>query len=162
LTTRNPRRAADTPTDNPGIQPLTKRSSRSATPRNVREKTPVPAREILDTAVAAVVRTKGEDIIALDLRELSSVCDFFLIVSGSSEQHLRALAKAIITDLAHAGVRPFQREGEVARRWILLDYVDVVVHIFHRDARDYYRLESLWGDAERVSVDTGPSGDDVS
>jgi ribosome-associated protein len=141
---------------------LTKRSTKISPPRTERDARNVPAREILDTAVEACVRTKGEDIAALDLRELSSVCDYFLIVSGSSEQHLRALAKTIVTDLAHAGVRPFQREGEVARRWILLDYVDVVIHIFHRDAREYYRLENLWGDAERVPLDTGPAGDDGS
>lgn len=88
------------------------------------------------------------------------MCDYFVIASGSSEQHLRALAKAVVTDVAVAGERPFQREGEVARRWILLDYVDVVVHLFHRDARDYYRLENLWGDAERLSLDTGEPGDD--
>ena len=64
--------------------------------------------------------------------------------------------------MANVGARPFHREGEVARRWILLDYVDVVVHLFHRDARDYYRLESLWSDAERVAIATGDPVDDDS
>jgi ribosome-associated protein len=162
LTPEDAPRGSSAPTFNSGKLPVTKRTTKPMPARAVRQKKTLPAREVLDLAVAASVRTKGEEIVALDLREHSSVCDYFLIVSGSSEQHLRALAKAIVTELAHAGTRPFQREGEVARRWILLDYVDVVVHIFHKDARDYYRLESLWGDADRVPVDTGPSGDDVS
>ena len=100
-------------------------------------------------AARLLEETKAEEVIALDLRELSSMCDYFLIASGTSEQHVRALAEAVESGL---GVRPWHREGTEGRRWVLLDYVDVVVHVFHRETRDYYRLEHLWADAKRVSL----------
>lgn len=97
---------------------------------------------------------KAEDVILLDLREISTVCDFFVLASGTSEPHVRALAEWVRERLDEEhGLRPWHVEGEKGRRWILLDYVDWVVHVFHRETREYYQLERLWSDApqERFS-----------
>ena len=95
-----------------------------------------------------VVEKKGTDVLILDLRTFSVGCDFFVIGSGASELHVRALADAVVEELAQrAGERPWHVEGRAHARWILLDYVDCVVHLFHRETREFYLLERLWGDA---------------
>jgi ribosome-associated protein len=109
---------------------------------------------LLRAAARLLEQTKGEDIVALDLTDLAAVCDYFLIASGGSELHVHALAEAVEDGLRELGYRVWHREGATGRRWLLLDYVDVVIHIFHRETRDYYRLENLWGDAKRVPLDT--------
>lgn len=91
---------------------------------------------------------KGEDVIAMDLRGISSSCDFFVICSGTSEVHVKAIADGIVDGVRAAGEKPWHKEGYDARRWILLDYVNVVVHVFDEETRDYYQLERLWGDAK--------------
>ncbi len=110
------------------------------------------ALDLLREAARILDDTKGEEIVALDLQGLSTVCDYFLIASGGSEQHVRALGEAVEEGLGEKGVRVWHREGATGRRWLLLDYVDVVVHVFHRETRDFYRLENLWADAKRVSL----------
>jgi ribosome-associated protein len=97
---------------------------------------------------------KGEDILLLDLRAFPVLCDFFLIVSGRSELHVRAIADAIAKEtVRRQAARPWHVEGLPHGRWVLLDYVDWVVHVFHVETRDYYLLERLWADApvERLS-----------
>jgi ribosome-associated protein len=96
---------------------------------------------------------KAEDILVLDLRKLSAVTDFFVVASGSSSTHVGALAEHVEDTLREAGLRPWHTEGYSAQRWVLLDYVHVVVHVFHPKTREFYLLERLWGDAERVKVD---------
>jgi ribosome-associated protein len=91
---------------------------------------------------------KAFDVRILDLRKLSSVCDFFVICSASVEVHARAIADCITENLKKQGVRFWHNEGYQASRWILLDYVDVVVHIFLPEVREFYSLEKLWGDAK--------------
>lgn len=88
----------------------------------------------------------------LDLRGLDGVCDFFVLATASSEVQVRAIADAVEEGLKAEGVRPWHVEGYEARRWILLDYVDFVVHVFHAKAREYYLLDKLWGDAPRELV----------
>ena len=95
---------------------------------------------------------KAEDLILLDLRPLGAVTDFFLLASGNSEVQVRAIADHIRESLAKDGVRAWHVEGVENRRWILLDYVDVVVHVFHHETRSYYLLDRLWGDAGRVPL----------
>jgi ribosome-associated protein len=113
---------------------------------------PLPATEIVSATARLLHENKAEDVLALDLRELAAVADYFVIASGSSEQHVRALARAVERGLVEAGAQAWQKEGETGRRWILLDYVDVVIHIFHRETRDFYRLEKLWADAKPVEL----------
>ena len=109
-------------------------------------------------AAEAAASKKARDLIALDLRELDGVCDYFFICSGSSEVQVKAVAEAIEDQLRAHGVRPWHVEGMEGRRWVLLDYVEVVVHVFHEKTRDYYMLDRLWGDAR--SVDLGVAGAD--
>jgi ribosome-associated protein len=96
---------------------------------------------------------KARHPLVLDLRGLSDATDFFLIASGDTDVHVRAIAEHVMTELEQTGVRPIGVEGEQAARWVLIDYIDLVVHVFHPVARDFYQLERLWGDAPMVLVE---------
>ncbi|MCK4597152.1 ribosome silencing factor [bacterium] len=101
-------------------------------------------------AVAAgeiALSKKAVDVKVLDLREITSVTDFFLVCSGNIDVHVKAISDAIIEGLKKQNIKAWHVEGYSALKWVLLDYVDVVVHIFDREVRDFYRLEHLWGDA---------------
>jgi ribosome-associated protein len=94
---------------------------------------------------------KAKDIVVLDVRKLSSVTDFFLIASGISEPHLRAILEEITDRLRKEhDVRPRAVDGTVHGAWVVLDFFDVIVHLMRADVRERYDLESLWGDAPRV------------
>jgi ribosome-associated protein len=94
---------------------------------------------------------KAENIVILDVRNLSSVTDYFVIASGMSEPHLRAIVDEITDRLrAEHGVRPRAVDGTVHGAWVVLDYFDVIVHIMRQNIRERYDLEGLWGDAARV------------
>jgi len=93
---------------------------------------------------------KAEDAIILDVRGISNVADFFLICNGTSEPHLKAIADEITRRLRDAGIRPLHRDGFPPSRWIVMDYNDVLIHIFHPELRQRYGLEDLWSDANRV------------
>ncbi len=94
---------------------------------------------------------KAENIVILDVRELSSVTDFFVIASGTSEPHLRAIVDEIEGKLREDyGVRPRAVDGTLQTAWVVLDYFDVIVHVMRQDMRERYDLETLWGDAPRV------------
>jgi len=95
---------------------------------------------------------KARDLVALDLRSLSGVADYFLICSGDSEVQVKAIAEAVEEKLKLQGARPWHVEGLEGRRWVLLDYVELVVHVFHHRTREYYLLERLWGDARKVDL----------
>lgn len=113
---------------------------------------PVPAQELARRAARLALTKRAEDVTILDLRDLDGVSDFFVLATGHSEVQVRAIADAVDEGLAEEGARPWHVEGYEARRWILLDYVDVVVHVFHARAREYYLLDKLWGDAGREVV----------
>jgi ribosome-associated protein len=94
---------------------------------------------------------KAENIVILDVRKLSSVTDYFVITSGTSEPHLRAIVDEITDQLRDDhGLRPLAVDGTVHGMWVVLDYFDVIVHVMRQDARERYDLEGLWGDAARV------------
>jgi ribosome-associated protein len=94
---------------------------------------------------------KAEDIVILDVRELSSVADYFVICSGTSEPHLRAISEEILTKLREEQtLRPRAIDGTLQTAWIVLDYFDVIVHIMKGEVREKYDLEALWGDAPRL------------
>ena len=106
---------------------------------------------------------KGLDITLLDLRKLTDTSDYFLLTTGTSEQHVRSLASELREKLAESGEKPWHVEGVDSGRWILLDYVHFVVHIFRQEARDFYALERLWGDAERTEFeDRGDTDEETS
>ena len=94
---------------------------------------------------------KAEDIVVLDVRKLSSVTDFFVVASGTSEPHLRAIMDEVTDRLrADHNLRPRAVDGTLHTAWVVLDYFDVIVHVMRNDVREHYDLESLWGDAPRV------------
>jgi ribosome-associated protein len=101
-------------------------------------------------AVEAALARKAEDVCVLDLRDLSSFTDFFLIMHGNSSRQNVAIAEAVEAALKPAGLRPLSVEGRESAEWVLLDYGSIVVHVFSRAARDHYGLETLWGDAPRL------------
>ena len=96
---------------------------------------------------------KAEDIVILDVRELSSVTDYFVIASGTSEPHLRAIVEEIRDKLKEEqDLRPKAVDGTFQTAWVVLHYFDVIVHVMRKDVRERYDLESLWGDAPRVKA----------
>ena len=95
---------------------------------------------------------KADDIVALDLTEVSDMTDFFLIASGTSDTHVRSIAQRLMEDMKKEGSPVHHVEGLEQGRWVLLDYVDFVVHLFHPTLRQFYQLERLWGDARTLKV----------
>ena len=98
---------------------------------------------------------KAVEVVALDLRKLSDATDYFLIASGTSDTHVRALARRLIEAFERENRRPHHVEGLSAGRWVLLDFVDFVVHVFHPTLRNFYQLERLWADAPVVATGSG-------
>ena len=101
-------------------------------------------------AVKAAQARKGEEICVLDLRDVSSFTDFFVIMHGNSSRQNVALYEGVEEELKRTGVRPLSVEGKENAEWILMDYGFFLVHVFTRNSRDYYSLDKLWGDAPRV------------
>lgn len=111
-----------------------------------------------EQVVAAVVDTmqalKAKDIVSLDLRDIhSAVTDYFVICHAQSKTQVSAIADRVLDDLRDNGVKPYHYEGFENAEWILIDYIDVVVHVFLEPKRDFFQLESLWADAERTSYE---------
>ena len=96
---------------------------------------------------------KAENIVILDVRKLSSVTDYFVIASGTSEPHLRAIVEEITDQLREKyDLRPLRKDGTTQGAWVVLDFFDVIVHVMRADVRERYDLEGLWGDAARVKL----------
>lgn len=107
------------------------------------------AEKLCENVVKGMSEKKGEDIAVIDLREIkNAIADFFVVCSGTSDPHTEAVADSV-EEQVHKNMNenPYKREGFENKEWILLDYVDVVVHIFRTDKRSFYSLEKLWGDA---------------
>ncbi len=107
---------------------------------------------VLSRVVDALLGRKAVDPVVLDLRGLCAATDYFVIVSGTSNAHVRGMAEYLVNALAPSGIEPHHVEGLAQGRWVLLDYVDFVVHVFHPELRDFYQLERLWGDAPVVAA----------
>jgi ribosome-associated protein len=110
----------------------------------------VAPRAMADLVVDAASDKKGEDIIVLNVSEVTTIADLFIIVSGRGERQVQAIADEIVEKAKAAGRQPVGIEGYTAGRWILIDLGDVVVHAFLPEERELYRLERLWGDAPVV------------
>jgi len=93
------------------------------------------------------------DIVVLDLRGKSPATDYFVIATGTSDRQMRSVADEISEEARKHGLQRFGRAGYEQGRWILLDFIDVVIHLFDSEYRDYYDLELLWGDAQRLTID---------
>ena len=111
------------------------------------------ARELLQLAAVAADSKAGEDLVALDVSGPLPFADIFLLVSGNSERNVVAIADAVEDALNEAGVKTLRREGKEQGRWVLLDFGDLVVHVFHQEDRQYYSLERLWRDCPVVPFD---------
>jgi ribosome-associated protein len=109
--------------------------------------------EALARRIASAVEDKqGEDVIALDVRGLVSYTDFLVICTARNERHAKALMDEVRERLKQEGAVPARVEGETQARWVLIDYLDCILHVFTAEARDFYRLEQLWGEAERLEL----------
>ena len=105
------------------------------------------------TAGEACQERNARGGVILDLRGLSDAADFFLIAAGDSDVHVKAITEHVLEELATEGVRPVGIEGQATGRWVLIDYFDLVVHVFHPVLREFYQLERLWGDAPRLALE---------
>ena len=117
---------------------------------------PIALPDALRDAVAAADDRKAHQMVVLDLRGLTDATDYFLIASGTSDAHVRGLADGIIGRLAEQGIHPHHIEGVTTGRWVLLDYLDFVIHLFHPETRAFYQLERLWSDAPSYPVESPP------
>jgi ribosome-associated protein len=105
-------------------------------------------------AATLCVDRKSNDVVILNLKPLTDMTDYFVIASGTSDTHVRSVAEHVVTELKKEGTPVYHIEGLAQGRWVLLDYVDFVVHIFHPTLRSFYQLERLWGDADVTPVGT--------
>ena len=101
-------------------------------------------------AARAAAEKQGRDIRVLEVADLIAITDYFVIVSGGTDRHVKAIGDAVEEELRKVEVKPIRREGERDLRWLLLDYADIIVHVFHEEDRAYYELERLWKDAPSV------------
>ena len=109
--------------------------------------TNISSKKKIELIAKAALAKKAKDVVLLDLRRLSSVCDYFIIASGDSTTQLAAIAGNIEKELLKRNCKLWHKEGKAEALWILLDYGDIVVHAFYRDTRGFYNLERLWHDA---------------
>ena len=121
------------------------------------------AEQLIELIAEYALDKKAQDVLSLDLRGLSGFTDAFVVCSGTSDRQAKAIHDGIHFGLKKDhGLLPRRVEGLTESRWILMDYLDVVVHVFTPEARDFYRLEVLWGDVPRRSFEPGPGGDPVA
>lgn len=107
-------------------------------------------------AAARAASTKqADDILILEVGPIIGITDYFVICSGNNERQVATITEEIEKQLRADGTKPYRREGESEARWVLLDYLDVVVHIFHKEEREFYELERLWKDARVVALEDG-------
>ena len=119
----------------------------------------IAAQQVVDLSVEALKALKGEDIRVMDLRGLTDVVDYFVLCTGNSDTHVKALADAVADRLEQDDAGVWGVEGYETRNWVLVDAVDVVIHVFQQETREFYRLEKLWGDARMEAI---PEEDAVS
>ena len=131
-------------------------SSTAGAERERPRRTGKPSADTHSLALAAAreaLKKKAQDVVVLDLRTLTGVCDFFVIVTGMADTQVRAIADQVEEGMREQGQKVWHVEGYSSGRWVLLDFVDVVVHVFHHETRDLYQLERLWRDAAREDLD---------
>ncbi|MDY6823133.1 MAG: ribosome silencing factor [Thermodesulfobacteriota bacterium] len=120
-----------------------------------------PITDILGPYIDAVTGKKATDIVVLDLRGLTSIADAFILCCGKSNRQVTAIGEFIIQTLKEGGTKPLSAEGLKEGRWVLLDYGDVVIHVFSESVRDFYDIEGLWTDAKKIKLESGTSDRDT-
>lgn len=126
-----------------GAEPRRKRSGAVA---------PLSSHDLALAIAREALKKKGEDVVVLDLRTLTGVTDYFVIVTGGSSTQVKAIADQVTEGMAEQGEKVWHTEGYQALKWVLLDYVDVVVHVFDEETRALYQLERLWADAGKEKL----------
>lgn len=140
------------------IEETLKREGREKAKRSTGIPAPVLAREAVD----ALLQKKARDIVVMDMRGVSGVADLFVLATGDSDMQIKAAVDSVRERLREQfGERPWHVEGYEHRQWVLVDYVDLVVHVFMDERRAFYGLERLWGDAPREAVPDDGHGSDV-
>ena len=115
-------------------------------------KTPMTAGNMVLKAVKLALDKKALEPVIYDVRKLTTVTDFFLICHGASDRNVKAIADNIVEEFKKLGYYAVSAEGYALCQWIVIDYSDIVIHIFQKDTRDYYNLEGIWGDAKTIDV----------
>ncbi|MBR6985024.1 MAG: ribosome silencing factor [Ruminococcus sp.] len=108
--------------------------------------------EKLELIIKTLDSKKGEDIQAIRIADLTILADYFVIVNGNSNTHARTLADEVEYQLSQRGIEPERRESDTGNTWIILDYADIIVHVFYKETRSFYKLEGLWADGEQVDI----------
>lgn len=108
--------------------------------------------EKLEKIIRTLDSKRGEDIQAIKISDLTILADYFVIVNGNSNTHTRTLADEVEFQLSQSGIEPSRREADTGNTWIILDYADIIVHVFYKEARSFYQLERLWADGEQVDI----------
>lgn len=109
--------------------------------------------EILKIAIKAIDSKQGDNIRVLEIGDITILANYFVIVNGNSNTQVKAIADEVEFKLSEAGLEPHRTEGYQGANWIVLDYIDVVIHIFHRETREFYDLERLWQDGKEISAE---------
>ncbi|MDA0874992.1 MAG: ribosome silencing factor [Bacteroidetes bacterium] len=134
-------------------------------PKRTKEKkrqTATPTKQLARLAVDAILDKKGKNILVMNVTGISGVADIFILVTGDSDLQIRAIAESVRMKIKETvGERPWHVEGTDHHHWVLLDYVDLVVHVFLAEKREFYGLERLWGDAPREEVLDNQQASDV-
>ncbi|HOB88334.1 MAG: ribosome silencing factor [Bacillota bacterium] len=110
----------------------------------------IDGKTIIDLACKAALSRKAEDITVFDVRGMTIITDYLMLASGTSDRHVKAIADAVLQDIKETGVLPLRRDGTPEAGWIVLDYADAIVHIFHAREREYYDLERLYRGAQVI------------
>ena len=126
--------------------PVTKKTRKTAPKK-------LSALQIMKQVVSAAGDAKGKDVVVLDVSKVSDIASYFVIVSGRSDRQVQGISNRILDGLAVLGSKPFSTDGLDKGHWVLMDYSDVVVHVFYEPVREHYNLESLWASAKRVRVE---------
>lgn len=113
-------------------------------------------------AAEAASSKKASDIVILEVGPMIGITDYFVIASGNNERQVATIVEEVDGQMRATGLKPYRREGEKERRWVLLDYLDFVVHVFHREDREFYELERLWKSAPRIDLPSDDSQEEVS
>lgn len=108
--------------------------------------------EKLELIIKTLDSKRGEDIQALKIADLTILADYFVIVNGTSNTHARTLADEVEFQLSQQGIEPLRRESDTGNTWIILDYSDIIVHVFYKETRNFYKLEGLWADGEQIDI----------
>lgn len=106
----------------------------------------------LELIIKTLDTKRGEDIQAIKISDLTILADYFVIVNGTSNTHARTLADEVEFQLSQKGIEPERREADTGNTWMILDYGDIIVHVFYKDTRNFYKLEGLWADGEQLDI----------